>query len=46
MINDEIKADLKDNSDYYCSDICESRDEDCDNCSLDGFLTWLDTQTE
>jgi hypothetical protein len=34
MINEEIKADLKDKPDYYCSDVCESRGGGCDNCPL------------
>ena len=46
MISEEVKADLKDKSDYYCSDVCECRDGNCDNCPVDGFLIWLDTQTE
>ena len=46
MINEEVIADLKDKSDYYCSDVCDNRDKDCDNCPVDDFLIWLDTQTE
>jgi hypothetical protein len=47
MINDDVKAELNDLSYYYCSDVCERRDEgECDNCPLEGFLVWLDTQTE
>jgi len=47
MINDDIKAELYDLSHYYCSDVCEKKDEDeCDNCPVEDFLVWLDTQTE
>jgi endonuclease III len=46
MINEEVKSELQDMSNYYCSDICESRDKNCDNCPVEGFLIWLDTQTE
>ena len=43
MINDEVKAELYDKSGYYCTDVCESRDE---NCPMEGFVVWLDTQTD
>jgi len=37
MIDDEVKADLDDKLNYYCSDVCESRDKNCDNCPVNGF---------
>ena len=46
MINEEIISELKDKSDYYCSDVCESLDKNCDICPLESFLVWLDTQIE
>jgi hypothetical protein len=46
MINEEERVELYDLSAYYCSDVCEHHCEDCDNCPVDGFLIWLDTQTE
>jgi len=46
MINEDVQADLNDKLIYYCSDVCDKRDENCDNCPVDDFLTWLDTQTE
>jgi hypothetical protein len=46
MINEEARVGLYDLSAYYCSDVCENRCEDCDNCPVDGFLMWLDTQME
>jgi hypothetical protein len=47
MINDDIKTELHDLSDYHCSDVCERKDEDtCDNRPVEDFFVWLDTQTE
>ena len=55
-ITDEARSEINDLAHYYCSDMCEYEgkydeppkpcpyEDDCEECPLHGFLTWLDTQ--
>jgi hypothetical protein len=55
-ITDEARSEFFNLAHYYCGDCCEYEgkydeppkpcpyEDDCEECPLHGFLTWLDTQ--
>ena len=46
LISEDVKSELHDMSGYYCTDVCEYRGKYCDECPVESFLVWLDTQTD
>jgi len=49
-ITDEASCELHNLSGFFCSDICEKKDDnggcDCEYCPADEFMVWLGTQLD